>query len=119
MATAASDDWAIYGILEPDRKLRVACSFRDILPVFRDAEAYSILIDELAQRIHAKVPNCAGLVGIESRGFMLACPLALKMNLPFIPLRKPGKLPGETRSASFEKEYGKVIDDSFDSFDSN
>lgn len=79
--------------------------------MFRDPKAYDILIDELAKRIRSKEPDCAGLVGIESRGFMLACPLALKLDLPFIPLRKPGKLPGETKSASFEKEYGKVMDD--------
>ncbi|XP_003742537.1 uncharacterized protein LOC100902589 [Galendromus occidentalis] len=81
--------------------------FKDVLPVFRDPRAYHALIDDLAHRIRAEVPNCCGLVGVESRGFMLACPLALKLDLPFIPVRKPGKLPGEVKQASFEKEYGK------------
>ncbi|XP_022656304.1 uncharacterized protein LOC111260073 isoform X1 [Varroa jacobsoni] len=81
--------------------------FRDIMPVFRDPEAYTSLLVALQNRISALAPDCAGLVGTESRGFMLAAPLAIRMKLPFIPLRKPGKLPGHVFQKSFEKEYGK------------
>lgn len=83
------------------------------MPVFRDPEAYTSLLVALQNRISALAPDCAGLVGTESRGFMLAAPLAIRMKLPFIPLRKPGKLPGHVFQKSFEKEYGKVQSSSF------
>lgn len=80
--------------------------FKDIMPVFRNPEAYNLLMDELVSVIKTNTPNCCGLLGIEARGFMLACPLATRMQLPFIPIRKPGKLPGLTKCESFDKEYG-------------
>lgn len=83
-------------------------SCRDIFPVFRDPPAYSALLNELEAKVSSLAPQCAGLVGIESRGFLLAAPLALRMDLPFIPIRKAGKLAGQTIRREFEKEYGKV-----------
>ena len=47
------------------------------------------------------------VVGIESRGFIMAPILATRLNAGFVPIRKPGKLPAETIEASYEKEYGK------------
>ena len=47
------------------------------------------------------------VVGIEARGFILAAPVALALGVGFVPVRKPGKLPSETRAVSYELEYGE------------
>ncbi|OQR70421.1 adenine phosphoribosyltransferase-like [Tropilaelaps mercedesae] len=83
--------------------------FRDIMPVFRDPQAYAALLTELERQITPLASDCAGLIGVESRGFLLAAPLAARMGLPFIPVRKPGKLPGNTYRRSFDLEYGKDV----------
>jgi adenine phosphoribosyltransferase len=78
--------------------------FRDITPVLDSPEAFRAVIDRwsedyLESDIHL-------IVGIESRGFLFGAPLAYKMGLPFVPVRKPGKLPGDTVSVVYELEYG-------------
>jgi adenine phosphoribosyltransferase len=49
------------------------------------------------------------IVGLDSRGFLIGPIVALRLGAKFVPVRKAGKLPGKTLSATFEKEYGKVI----------
>jgi adenine phosphoribosyltransferase len=78
--------------------------FRDISPLLRDPAALSLVIDEFTKIIH---PNDVDVfVGIESRGFPLACALALKYNRGMIMIRKQGKLPGATQKISYSIEYG-------------
>ena len=80
--------------------------FRDISPLLRDPAALSLLIEEFTKIIH---PNDVDIfAGIESRGFPLACALALKYNKGMIMIRKQGKLPGETHKVSYSIEYGKA-----------
>lgn len=78
--------------------------FRDISPLLRDPAALSLILDELTKIIH---PNDVDVfAGIESRGFPLACALAIKYNKGMIMIRKEGKLPGKTHKVSYSIEYG-------------
>ena len=78
--------------------------FRDISPLLRDPSALSLVIDEFSKRIHPKDVDV--FVGIESRGFPLACALALKYNKGMVMVRKQGKLPGSTHKLTYNIEYG-------------
>jgi adenine phosphoribosyltransferase len=78
--------------------------FRDITTLLCNPQGLSYTIDSLAEK-------CSGMsadyvVGMESRGFIFGTPLAYKMGVGFIPVRKPGKLPGEVHFAEYELEYG-------------
>ncbi len=78
--------------------------FRDISPLLRDPSALSKVVDEFMKVIH---PNDVDIfAGIESRGFPLACMLALKYNKGMIMIRKEGKLPGAIHKISYNIEYG-------------
>ncbi len=78
--------------------------FYDITPVLGDSAAFSRLIEALAEPyLDAGITKVAG---IEARGFMLAAPVAEKLGAGFIPIRKPGKLPYQTRKAEYALEYG-------------
>lgn len=80
--------------------------FRDISPLLRDPAALSLVVEEFTKMIH---PNDVDIfAGIESRGFPLACALALKYNKGMIMIRKQGKLPGATHKISYSIEYGKA-----------
>ncbi|MBW2996045.1 adenine phosphoribosyltransferase [Candidatus Woesearchaeota archaeon] len=79
--------------------------FRDVTTLFKDKEGYNHLIELLVERYKDKEIDV--IVGIESRGFIPGSVLAHRLGLGFIPIRKPGKLPGETVSEEFELEYGK------------
>lgn len=80
--------------------------FRDISPMLRDPAALSLVVEEFTKMIH---PNDVDIfAGIESRGFPLACALALKYNKGMIMIRKQGKLPGATHKVSYSIEYGKA-----------
>jgi adenine phosphoribosyltransferase len=79
--------------------------FKDITTLLKDGPAFRYVIDELAQRYRdAKVDV---VVGIESRGFILAGPLAHQLGAGFVPVRKLGKLPGKTIEVEYELEYGR------------
>jgi adenine phosphoribosyltransferase len=78
--------------------------FKDITPLLKAPEAVASVISSFEEKF--KSAGVEAIVGIESRGFIFGIVLAQKMGLPFIPVRKPGKLPAETVSASYELEYG-------------
>jgi adenine phosphoribosyltransferase len=81
--------------------------FRDFSPILGDPSALSFVVEEFTKKFH---PNDVDVfAGIESRGFILACALALKYNKGMILLRKAGKLPGKTVKASYTIEYGKAV----------
>ena len=80
--------------------------FRDFSPILKDPSALSFVIDEFSKKFH---PNDIDVfVGIESRGFILACMLAQKYNKGMVLIRKAGKLPGTTVKVSYTIEYGKA-----------
>lgn len=78
-------------------------AFKDITPVLADAKALRWLVDRLAERYRGRVD---AVVGIESRGFIAGAPVAYALGASLVVVRKPGKLPYETRSVSYELEYG-------------
>lgn len=79
--------------------------FRDITPLLGNAEALRATLDELTGIAEAVRPDC--IVGIESRGFIFGVPLADRLGLPFVPVRKPGKLPAARMSVEYSLEYGE------------
>ena len=78
--------------------------FRDITPMLKSPEAMSAAIDALAEPF---LGNDIDVVAApEARGFIFAVPLAIRLNAAFVPIRKPGKLPYETYSHTYDLEYG-------------
>ncbi len=78
--------------------------FYDISTLLRHADAWQVAMGRLANVVRAYHPTV--LAGVESRGFLLAAPLALKLGCGFVMLRKPGKLPGATVGLDYALEYG-------------
>ena len=78
--------------------------FYDISTLLADPAASAASIEVLAERVAGY--ELDGLVAIESRGFIFGAPLALKLGLPLQIVRKPGKLPYQTVSLSYDLEYG-------------
>jgi len=78
--------------------------FYDISTLLAHPDAWQVAMGRLATIIRRYQPDV--LAGIESRGFLVAAPLALKLGCGFIMVRKPGKLPGQTISHEYELEYG-------------
>lgn len=84
--------------------------FEDILPIFADPLLHEALIRSLELHItttYAKSQPPDLIVGLEARGFLFGPSLALRLGAGFVPVRKPGKLPGPTEKQSFRKEYGE------------
>ena len=78
--------------------------FYDISTLLRHPDAWQVAMGRIANVVRAYNPDV--IAGIESRGFLLAAPLALKLGCGFIMLRKRGKLPGEVIALDYELEYG-------------
>ena len=78
--------------------------FRDITPVLASPEGFEAVLARWADAYGAR--GLDAIVGIESRGFLFGAPLAVRLGLPFVPVRKPGKLPCEVVAAEYELEYG-------------
>ncbi len=78
--------------------------FRDITPLLKDPRAFDAALRRMAE------PYAEGdvdaVVGAESRGFIFGAPIALRLGVAFVPVRKKGKLPAETLSATYDLEYG-------------
>ena len=79
--------------------------FRDITPLLASPEAYSEVIRRLADAYREGGVDV--VASVEARGFLFGAPLALELGARFVPVRKPGKLPHETRSHSYQLEYGE------------
>ena len=78
--------------------------FRDITPLIKDAEGFRATIDLFVQRFKAERIDV--VVGVEARGYILAAPLAYALGVGFVPVRKPGKLPGTKVTEEYALEYG-------------
>lgn len=78
--------------------------FRDITPLLLAPEAFeaalAAMVDYVADR------EAEAIVGIESRGFIFGAPIAARLGMPFVPVRKPGKLPAARMSVEYSLEYG-------------
>ena len=78
--------------------------FRDITTLLKDPVGLRLTIDEIVKRY--KRHKVSKVAGIESRGFIIGAPVAYLLGVGFIPIRKKGKLPGETIGHDYELEYG-------------
>jgi adenine phosphoribosyltransferase len=78
--------------------------FKDITPLFQHPDVLALALDSMAQLL-ANTPVDA-IAGIESRGFLFGVPLAQRLQLPFVPIRKKGKLPASVVQQSYDLEYG-------------
>lgn len=87
----------------PDFPLK-GINFRDVTTLFKSHECLQIMVDELYEIYKDK--GITKIVGIESRGFVIASALAVRLGAGIVLCRKPGKLPAETISESYAKEYG-------------
>lgn len=87
----------------PDFPLK-GINFRDVTTLFKNAECMNIMLEELYELYKDK--GITKIVGIESRGFVMASALAIKLGAGVVLCRKPGKLPAETVQESYSKEYG-------------
>ena len=93
-------------------------NFRDVTTLFKNPTCVQIMIDELYELYKDK--GITKIVGIESRGFVMASALAVKLNAGIVLCRKPGKLPAETVQESYTKEYGEdTIEIHKDAIDEN
>jgi len=81
--------------------------FYDITSIFVDPEAFQYVLDQMEDTY--KDTEIDGVIAIESRGFLLGAPFALKKSLPLVLARKQGKLPGDTIARSYSLEYGEEI----------
>jgi adenine phosphoribosyltransferase len=92
---------------------QVGVVFKDITPLLADGKAFAAVIDALAVT-YGPVDKVAG---IEARGFILAAPVANRLGVGFVPIRKQGKLPGATFAEDYDLEYGtatiEVLADAF------
>ena len=84
---------------------KAGINFYDITTLLKDAEGLRQTIDALAEQF--KDEKIDTVIGVESRGFIFAAPLAYHLGAGFVPVRKPKKLPAECVSVSYELEYGQ------------
>jgi adenine phosphoribosyltransferase len=101
---SAGSSWILDHIREiPDYPVP-GVIFRDITPLLGSAPAFGRAVDDLVSRFHdVEVDR---VVGIESRGFILAAPVAYRLRAGFVPVRKSGKLPWAVAREEYDLEYG-------------
>jgi adenine phosphoribosyltransferase len=78
--------------------------FKDITTLLKDPASFHLIIDAFTDRYRSTALDA--IVAVEARGYILAAPVAYNLGVPFIPVRKPGKLPHKTVSESYCLEYG-------------
>ncbi|WP_374089735.1 adenine phosphoribosyltransferase [Methylomicrobium lacus] len=81
--------------------------FKDITPLVKDPAALKLSVHQLMQPFLGS--EITAIAGMEARGFIFGSLVAWEMGLPFIPLRKPGKLPYDVQSVSYDLEYGSAV----------
>src|SRR5947208_5100373 len=80
--------------------------FKDITPLLGEPRALQFAIEQMAE--HYPPSTVDAVAAVEARGFLFAAPLALLLQKPLIPLRKPGKLPFHTHTLQYDLEYGSA-----------
>ena len=80
--------------------------FRDVSTLFSDPDGIKMILDSFKEQYNTR-EDIDLIVGIESRGFIVGSLIASALNKGFVMIRKPGKLPGEILSQSYDLEYGK------------
>jgi adenine phosphoribosyltransferase len=80
--------------------------FKDFTPLLSDGPALRVVVQDISRRYAGQVDV---IVGIEARGLILGAAVAYELGIGFVPVRKAGKLPGETHSAEYDLEYGTAV----------
>ncbi len=80
--------------------------FKDITPIVKDPSSLRLSVNELIQPFLGR--DITAIAGMEARGFIFGSLVAWNLGLPFVPLRKPGKLPYQVESVSYDLEYGSA-----------
>ena len=83
---------------------KVGISFKDITPILSSPEASSLVVNSFVEILKDK--KIDAIVGVESRGFLFGMLLANALNVPFVPVRKAGKLPADIICEEYDLEYG-------------
>lgn len=78
--------------------------FKDILPLLADPRGFAAAVAAMAEPWRAA--GIAAVAGVEARGFILGAAMARELDVGFVPIRKPGKLPGAVHEVSYDLEYG-------------
>lgn len=92
--------------------------FKDITPLVKDPSTLRLAVHQLLQPFLCR--NINVVAGMEARGFIFGSLVAWELGLPFVPLRKPGKLPYDVQSVSYDLEYGSAsLEAHIDAFDEN
>ncbi|MEM1346659.1 MAG: adenine phosphoribosyltransferase [Pseudomonadota bacterium] len=81
--------------------------FRDVTTLFNHAEGFRAAVELLAEPYREALPDV--VIGMDARGFILGGAIAYHLGLPFVPIRKKGKLPGETLLEAYSLEYGEAV----------
>lgn len=85
---------------------KAGIDYKDIMPIFEDANLCTEITLAFCDQLKKNNPEV--IVGIESRGFLFGMLIANKLGIPFVPIRKKGKLPGKTFAVSYDLEYGSA-----------
>ncbi len=92
--------------------------FKDVTPLVKDPAALRLAVHQLIHPFLGR--EITSVAGMEARGFIFGSLVAWELGIPFIPLRKPGKLPYDVQSVSYDLEYGSAtLEAHIDSFDEN
>ena len=92
--------------------------FKDITPLVKDPAALRLAVHQLIYPFLGR--DITSVAGMEARGFIFGSLVAWELGIPFIPLRKPGKLPYDVQSVSYDLEYGSAaLEAHIDSFEEN
>jgi adenine phosphoribosyltransferase len=81
-------------------------TFKDFTPLLSDGAALRAVVQDISRRYAGRVDV---VVGIEARGFIFGAAVAYELGIGFVPVRKAGKLPGETHSETYDLEYGSAV----------
>ncbi|CAF3508227.1 unnamed protein product [Rotaria sordida] len=82
-------------------------TFIDVFGIFANPTAHRALIDVILNRIKKSNTKIEAIAGLEARGFIFGPQIALELQVPFLPVRKHGKLPGKVSAIDYDLEYGK------------
>jgi adenine phosphoribosyltransferase len=105
MALSSSDkEYLLNSIRDVEDFPKPGIVFKDITTLLNNKKAFNILLNHLEDRY--KDVKLDYIAGIDSRGFILGAPLADRLNIGFVPIRKKGKLPSESICEKYELEYG-------------
>ncbi len=92
--------------------------FKDITPLVKDPHSLRLAVHQLIHPFLGQ--DITAIAGMEARGFIFGSLVAWEMSVPFVPLRKPGKLPYDVQSVSYDLEYGSAsLEAHIDAFDSS